>query len=86
MVSASANTWPAEEPDCELESEDDAIERYVERVCKRGQGAECCKYLLMGVGWECAKTSGAKLAIDLVWNDTHTAQGDNCKGHRLQLQ
>jgi hypothetical protein len=50
-------------------------------ICKIGQGANCCKYLLAGTeGFECAKHEGEKQMIDRVWNETKNAQGDNCEG------
>ena len=50
-------------------------------VCKIGQGAECCKYLVGSpFGFECAKYEGFKDIVDKSWNDTKTAQGDNCDG------
>ena len=53
-------------------------------VCKIGQGAKCCKYLLMSAnGWECGKvTPTSKKLIDDSWASTnHVAQGDNCDGN-----
>ena len=33
-----------------------ALSKYIQNVCKIGQGHECCRYLLMGPkGFECAK-------------------------------
>lgn len=51
-------------------------------ICKIGQGAACCKYLLAGEnGFECAKTNGWKDIVDNNWKTVkHTAQGDNCEG------
>jgi hypothetical protein len=57
------------------------LDEHVKNVCKIGQGAECCKYLLLGSGgFECAKISEWKEVVDKAWNSTKTAQGDNCEG------
>lgn len=56
---------------------------YIRNVCKIGQGAECCKYLLLAsTGFECAKVNPLdKTTVDKVWATTeHVAQGDNCEG------
>lgn len=54
----------------------------LKEVCKIGQGSPCCRYLLLGSsGFECAKMSeGYKELIDRNWNETKSAQGDNCDG------
>lgn len=51
-------------------------------VCKPGQGAECCRYLLAGAGGiECGKYSQFKSLLDeRVSKGTMVAQGDNCEG------
>lgn len=55
---------------------------FVKQTCKIGQGADCCKYLMMGVGgWECAKVTSLKALIDQRTN-MH-AKGDNCSGFSL---
>jgi hypothetical protein len=63
---------------------DDKANKHVNNVCKMGQGASCCKYLVMapGKGWECMRTDPAnKKVIDDNWAKTpHVAQGDNCNG------
>lgn len=57
-------------------------ETYVERCCKRGMGAECCRYLALGrQGWACLKHTTFKAGLDArVAADTILAQGDNCDG------
>lgn len=55
----------------------------VKNVCYIGQGAKCCKYLVMGSnGFECMKANPAeKKVIDTNWAiHEHVAQGDNCSG------
>jgi hypothetical protein len=55
-------------------------------VCKIGQGADCCKYVVGGQkGLECAKENVAdKRVIDENWAQTpHIAQSDNCVGYTL---
>ena len=57
---------------------------HVENVCKIGQGALCCKYLVIGMkGYECMRVSPEnKKVIDDNWKTTaHVAQGDNCAGY-----
>lgn len=58
------------------------MNEYVKTVCKFGQGASCCKYLVMGKdGFKCMKSSPVnKEHIDSVWNETKISQGDNCEG------
>ena len=53
----------------------------IKEVCKLGQGAECCRYLVCGVkGFECAKFTENKSLLDnRVY--TMTAKGDNCPNH-----
>lgn len=57
--------------------------KHWETVCKIGQGADCCKYLVMGKGFECMKEDPEnKKVIDDNWAVTpHVAQGDNCEGY-----
>lgn len=57
------------------------LDEHIKNVCKIGQGAECCKYLLLGSGgFECGKISEWKEVVDKEWDSTKTAQGDNCEG------
>lgn len=59
---------------------------YVRSTCKIGQGAACCRYLLMDLaGWNCAKTvadGGTVRALldKRVALGTINARGDNCEG------
>lgn len=54
--------------------------QHMKEVCKIGQGADCCKYLLCsGEGFECGKTGALKGVIDSR-AEYMTAQGDNCDG------
>ena len=54
----------------------------VKTVCKVGQGAECCRYLVCGSkGFECVKgTDTGKFLDSRVAKGTITAKGDNCEG------
>lgn len=55
----------------------------IKNVCKIGQGAACCKYLVVGHdGFECMKIDlKSKNVIDINWQQNeHVAQGDNCDG------
>lgn len=68
---------------------DDKAKTYIDKVCKMGYGASCCKYLVMGTkGFECMKTDPkSKKVIDDDWAKTpHVAQSDNCKGFGVEEQ
>ena len=57
----------------------------IKNVCKIGQGAACCKYLVVGAnGFECMKVDRmARAMIDKNWEQIkHIAQGDNCDGKK----
>ena len=58
------------------------VDEYVKDVCKIGQDAECCKYLTVGgTGYFCCKVNAEdKDVIDTNWDDSKSAQGDNCEG------
>lgn len=59
------------------------IPQHILKVCKIGQGTQCCRYLNMGPeGWGCAKVKPEeKMIFDRSWaNDDHVSQGDNCEG------
>lgn len=58
------------------------INENIVTVCKIGQGADCCKYLVVGnKGFECMKTDPEnKNLIDTNWGAQKSAQGDNCDG------
>ena len=59
------------------------INKNIENICKIGQGAACCKYLVVGGnGFECMKTDlDNKKVVDDNWaHHEHVAQGDNCDG------
>jgi hypothetical protein len=61
-----------------------AIDRpYVDEVCRIGQGAGCCAYLLMGAdGFECAKDlpGGVEVIIAKLEDPMWGSRGDNCEG------
>lgn len=48
-------------------------------VCKMGQGEKCCRYLMFGYQFSCAKHTELKPVIDARVMKM-TAQGDNCPG------
>jgi hypothetical protein len=55
----------------------------VKNICRIGQGANCCKYLVIGQdGFECMKVNkDDKIVVDESWKRyEHVAQGDNCEG------
>lgn len=51
-------------------------------TCKMGQGAECCRYLVFGPGFACAKLTMLKYTLD-ARGTSMSAQGDNCDGWPL---
>ena len=61
--------------------------KYLKEVCKIGQGAECCRYLIAGhKGLECAKLTDLKKTIDLrVEAKMFTAIADNCEGKEIDV-
>lgn len=63
-----------------------ALSEHVKNVCKIGQGNKCCRYLVMGAeGFECAKGTSLQVHLDArVYNNTITAQGDNCEGKTIK--
>lgn len=53
----------------------------VKNVCKIGQGADCCRYLMFGDGFECARNTATAAILDMrVLAKTMIARGDNCDG------
>jgi hypothetical protein len=52
------------------------------KVCKIGQGKECCRYLAAGInGFLCLKLTEGKKNLDKrVSEGNINAQGDNCEG------
>lgn len=59
------------------------LAEYVKEKCKPGT-SECCRYLVMGSGWQCAKlTEHKKTLDDRVAAGTMRAVGDNCEGKRM---
>lgn len=53
---------------------------YIKNTCKIGQGAACCRYLMVGTkGFECGKLSSLKPVIDARVNKMN-AKSDNCEG------
>lgn len=55
--------------------------RHIKEVCRIGQGAACCRYLIMSdSGWECWKIDKAlRQSIDNRVQNM-IAKGDNCEG------
>ncbi len=52
-----------------------AVEK-VSPVCKLGRGKECCRYLLLGNGWECARGTSMEHQLDMrVGTGSMNAQG-----------
>ncbi len=57
-------------------------DEHLKVVCKLHGGAECCRYLMMGVDFECAKhpeNLAFRKRIDMQ-KDSMAAKGDNCEG------
>lgn len=55
---------------------------HVKNICKIGQGADCCRYLMMGGdGFECAKDTELATTLDMRASaGSMTARADNCEG------
>ena len=54
---------------------------HVEVVCKRGKGAETCRYLVMSSDYGCAKAKARREVLDRrAQEGKMKAQGDNCSG------
>lgn len=54
---------------------------HVKGVCKVGRGDECCAYLVIGHGFECAKGTSLAYTIERrLALGTMNAKGDNCMG------
>lgn len=55
---------------------------YVKNTCKIGQGSDCCRYLVMGRGLECANHGNMKKILDKKAADnTMVAISQNCEGY-----
>ena len=52
---------------------------HVEEVCRRGQGAATCRYLMWDGNWLCAKGTPLEAAIDERAAQMN-AKADNCPG------
>jgi hypothetical protein len=59
-------------------------DKYLNEVCKMGQGADCCAYLIVGPkGIECAK--GTEFEAEILGRiERMIAKSDNCKGYHLR--
>lgn len=57
-------------------------ETFIADTCKRGQGADCCSFLVMGRGgFECAKgTEAEPVLVERRKSKSINAMGDNCSG------
>lgn len=54
---------------------------HLEKVCKIGK-QDCCKYILMGSGFVCAKDTGDSTRIHALSQAEHfRAKNDNCEGY-----
>lgn len=53
---------------------------HVEGVCRLGQGAACCAFLMRQDGWFCAKIDAVLVSTITDRRPTMRAQGDNCSG------
>lgn len=57
------------------------ITEHVKSVCRIGQGAQCCRYLLMGQnGFECGKQDEVMRRTIDARVIGFTAKSDNCEG------
>lgn len=61
---------------------EDMTDEFVKRVCRIGQGRQCCRYVSFGAGgWDCEKYKSTGLYIDQrVERGEMNARGDNCGG------
>lgn len=59
-----------------------AKEPWLKRVCRIGQGHDCCRYILCGAGgFHCGKHGSLRAHLDdRVARETINARGDNCPG------
>jgi hypothetical protein len=56
-------------------------DQHRDEVCKIGQRAECCRFLIYGDGFECAKNSSLHADITArVVDGSMGSRGDNCGG------
>jgi len=56
-------------------------EEHLREVCKAGQGAECCRYIVLGDALECSKGTPLGVLLDSrAKRGEILAQGDNCDG------
>lgn len=57
-------------------------DQHLKEVCKIGQGKNCCRYLIMGMGgFQCAKFTNLKEFIDKrVLDNNIIARSNNCEG------
>ena len=53
---------------------------HVKDICKIGQGYDTCRYLMMGITWQCAKLDSSMKATLDARGDSMNARGDNCPG------
>lgn len=60
------------------------VNKHIEKRCKIGQGAACCKYPLMSAhGWTCGKLDPSLKAQIDARASRMKAKGDNCEGRDL---
>lgn len=56
-------------------------DEHIRDVCRMGQGAACCSFLILGSGgFECAKGTSLEQTLRVRREFGMTAQGDNCSG------
>lgn len=56
-------------------------ETHLMAVCKFGSGEACCRYLVMGKHFACAKLTSMAATIEArIAAGTFAAKGDNCDG------
>lgn len=55
--------------------------QHVDEVCKLGQGADTCAFLVLASGWNCAKGSNVESILrGRLERGEMKAKGDNCEG------
>ena len=57
---------------------------HVKDVCRRGQGAATCSFLVVTSGWHCAKEPEFQSVYQTIavrrFTESMNAMGDNCSG------
>ena len=56
-------------------------QEHADQVCKKGQGAETCRFLILATGgWTCGKADAGRFFSIIEHQDSMRAQGNHCPG------